>query len=216
MRYIKPLVGILLILCAAGGLIYWELQGRQMIMQDNVLVTVRKVNQGELVTRDLFSVAGIDHNNIMAGALGEKSLNRLEGQYAKHAIPQNAQIALDYFSRENNELKNGESVFSLKPGWIDSRSSSVRKGDLIEIYDERGETLLGMFKVAFVKDNSDKEITSLEDVRDDSLTILERTNATGYISNIEIITTVNKYGELVKFIEDTGKGLLIVQAGDHS
>ncbi len=215
MRLMKPLVGVLLILAAAGGLIYWELQGRQMVMQEKVLVTARGVNQGEFVTRDMFSVVGIDHNNIITGALGEKSLDRLEGQYAKHAIPQNAQITMDYFSGESHELKKGESVFSLKPGWIDSRSSSVRKSDLIEIYDARGETLLGMFKVAFVKDNSDKEITSTDGVRDDSLSILERTNATGYISNIEIITTVKKYSELVKFIEETGNGLLIVQAGDR-
>lgn len=213
MRFIKPLIGVLLILAAAGGLIFWEIQGRQIIMQERVLVAARTVNQGELVSREMFSVVGIDTNNIIEGALDEKSLAGLTGQFAKQHIPCNAQVSREYFSHENYELQKGDSVFALKPGWIDGRSSSVRKGDLIEIYDDRGEIALGIFKVAFVKDNSDKEVTSLEGIKD-SRSILQRTNATGYINNIEIITTVGKYCELVKFIEDSGRGLLIVQTGD--
>lgn len=213
MRFVKPLIGVFLILVAAGGLIYWEIQGRQMIMQEQVAVAARPVMPGEKVSNEMFSIVSVDHSSVMDGALDSKNIKSLEGKSVKQYIPQNAQISAAYFTNDNIELPEGNSIFMLKPTWIDGRSSSLRKGDRIEIYDDFGEYYFGSFKVAFVKDDAEMEVTSTVHGENNGL-ILERTDSAGSVSCIEIITTVQKYGEIVRFIEETGKGLLIVQSGD--
>jgi len=213
MRFVKPLIGVLLILIAAGGLIYWEIQGRQMIMQEQVAVAARPVMPGEKVSNEMFSIVSVDHNSVMDGALNGNNIKSVQGKSVKQYIPKNAQISGKYFTCENMELSDGNSIFMLKPGWIDGRSSSLRKGDRIEIYDDFGEICFGTFKVAFVKDDADMEVVSTVD--ENSGFILERKDSTGSVSCIEIITTVPKYSEIVRFIEETGKGLLIVQSGDN-
>ncbi len=214
MRFVKPLIGVFLILVAAGGLIYWEIQGRQMIMQEQVAVAARPLMPGEKVSHEMISIVSVDHNSVMDGALNGNNIKSVQGKLVKQYIPKNAQVSAAYFTCENIDLPEGNSIFMLKPGWIDGRSSSLRKGDRIEIYDDFGEIYFGTFKVAFVKDDADMEVASTANDENSGF-ILERKDSTGSVSCIEIITTVQKYSEIVRFIEETGKGLLIVQSGDN-
>ena len=108
-------------------------------------------------------------------------------------------------------MKKGESIFSLKPWWIHSRSSSLRKGDLVDIYDSTGKLYCGTFKVAYVKDEEEQEIIDAEGKKGEEL--LERKFSTGVINHVEIIAQLHEYEYLRGLAEEQGMSFLIVQKG---
>jgi hypothetical protein len=205
-------LGLFLVVCAVSALIYWELNGREKVLMDQVLVARETILPGTVITGDMFMESGILEDNKIDGALEPNRLNEVLGKVAKQKIIKKAQVTHEYFLDNEFYLNEGESVFKILPEWIYLYSSSLRRGDYVDIYEFGKHVKLGTYRVAFVKDQNDIEV---RDVNLESSSILDRTDSTSIISHIEIITNLNEYEEILKSVQNsTFAGLLIVQRGE--
>jgi hypothetical protein len=219
LRRIKSILGILLILLSVLGLFLWEWKGREAIMTERVLVAREEIRKGAEIDSSMFLIKGVSKENLLPGALMPDQMKRLQGKVAMQLISENDQIIMRYFSDNEFYLKKGQSIFAIKPGWIAMRSSSLRRGDLIDIYGATGGEILGTYKIAYVKDEADREVRNADvelQRAADTESVLERADSTSVIDHIEIITTYSEYEKLVSYVSGTtGSALVIVQRGDQ-
>jgi hypothetical protein len=160
----------------------------------------------------------------------------LQGKVASQLIAKNDQIIPDYFSDNEFNLKRNESVFVIRPEWIAMRSSALRRGDIVDIYGTNGLGLLGTFRIAYVKDEAEREVKNASNGSGGNVggntgsdagsgsgsgrngDILARTDSTSVIDHIEIITTYQEYEKLTGSIGGadgaTPAALIIVQKGE--
>ena len=211
----KALLGICLIVLAAGGLLFWEVQGREVILTDTVLVTAKTIEAGTVVSREDFKPAAVPKENLIAGALKPKDIRRVEGLAAGQNIAANSQINAGCFRKTGETLGKDESIFVLPEAWISMRSSSLRKGDWIDIYGAEDMTPLGRYQVAYVKDDAETEVKDADGrFRKD---MLKREDGTSVISNVEVIADISRYEKIRKYCtEPYGTLLLIQRGGDMS
>jgi hypothetical protein len=225
MRKLRPILGILLIVLSIAGLFLWEWKGREAIMMEQVLVAGEMIREGVAVNGEMFATKGVSKESLMEGALAPADLRRIQGKVAAQSIMKNGQIAMEYFRDDESYLERGESIFVIDPEWIAMRSSALRKGDLVDIYGDNGLGLLGTFRVAYVKDEADREVKDVgtevggPGVGNPKSDILERPDGTSVIDHIEIIATFQEYEELVALVGGTDEtvpaALIIVQRGDR-
>jgi hypothetical protein len=152
----------------------------------------------------------IDKSSIVRGGLLEKDIHQIVDNNATQFIPANSQLVASYFEEESSFFTDDLSVFSIPSSWIFSRSSTLRKGDWVEIYGEDETIFFGKYQVAFVKDQSDAEIVNPEGPFIQK-NILERTEGTGVIHHIELYCTLEDYCNLFEYIKAFGSGFLLVQ-----
>ncbi|MDD3169043.1 MAG: SAF domain-containing protein [Eubacteriales bacterium] len=217
LKKIKSFLGILLILLSLAGLFLWEWKGREMILMEEVLVAGEEIQKGSTVSSSMFLTKGVPKSNLVEGALTPADMELLQGKVSSQLIVRNDQIIMRYFRDNKFHLNRNESIFVLNPSWIAMRSSALRRGDLVDIYDSNGLDLLGTFRVAFVKDASEREVRNAagELAAIGGYEILDRADSTSVIDHIEIISTVRKYEKLVSFVSGaTPAALIIVQRGD--
>ena len=210
MRYLKPAIGIILIILALVGGYYWETKGRQTYQQVQVPVASVDILQGDKLDGEMVKVIYLDKSSIVKGALLEKDIPQIIDYRATQFIPANSQIVASFFKKNDTSLAENKSVFSIPNSWIFSRSSTLRKGDWIEIYGEGEMLYFGKYQIAFVKDQSENEIENLEGpfIKKN---ILERTAGTGIIHHIELCCTLEDYCTLLEHVTKTGMGILLVQ-----
>jgi hypothetical protein len=116
----------------------------------------------------------------------------------------------EYFSEDTFYLRKGESPFVIKPEWISMRSSSLRRGDWVDLYEDREHTLIGTFRVAFVKDSNEVEVRNVGEGNNNSA--LDRTDASAIISHIEIISDLDGYEKVLAQVSGVSPaGLIVVQ-----
>jgi hypothetical protein len=209
MKRIRTVIGLFLIAAAISGFIYWELAGRESVLMDTFLVAKETILPGTVVKATHFTEAGILTKNQIEGAITPSGLPEIVGKVTVQRIVKNDQIVAEYFLENDFYLKNGESIFVLKPEWITMCSSSLRRGDWVDIYEDRENSLIGHYRVAFVKDSNEIEVQNSEN---EGESILDRVNSTSVISHIEIITDLKGFRNIVEKVEGiTGSGLLLVQ-----
>lgn len=217
-KRIKQIIGVLLIIFAVSALIYWETDGRNRILTVQVLVASENIIQGEVITEQMLITANAMPKTVIAGAFTPDDAGKILGKEAMHDIAKNQQISELSLKEASEIVKDKRSPYVIKPEWIDSRSSSLRKGDIIMIYNKNGSYYLGEFEVVFVKDIGDKEIIDTQG--DDGRfgghisDINSRTHSSGIISHIEILTELEEYQKILQFVDSTEEQLLIVQKGD--
>jgi len=214
---LKPIIGFLLILLSIGGLLFWELEGRKAILMEEIIVAKEDIQKGQKINNNMFTTMGIPTENILQGALTPKDIDTLQGKISAQLIVRHGQIVPKYFQKDNLFLHPNEAVFVLKAEWIAMRSSTLRRGDTVDIYGEDGRGLIGTFKVAFVKDEAEREVRDVGTAEQavDKGQLLDRTDSSSVISHIEIIATMEKYQELVYCTEgEAPTKLLIVQRGE--
>ncbi len=217
MKRIKSVIGILLIILSVAGLFLWEWKGRNVILLEDVLVATKEIVKGTTVDGSMFTTKGVSKDNLLKSALTPEDVRMLDGKVTSQYIAENGQIIMDYFRDDEFCLKPEESVFVIKPDWVDMRSSSLRRGDAVDIYSTAEGNLIGSYLVAFVKDEAEREVrdASLEsqDVTDKE--ILQRLDSTSSIDHIEIIATLGEYEEIVSYTNGaTSSALIIVQRGE--
>lgn len=195
MRFIKPIIGLLLMAAAIGGLIFWETTGREEFMTLPVLVAAHDIRAGTIVTADVFDTVGFEESMLIEMPLRESDISSLVGKEAVCDIVKNSQITRSYFKEPGRVLEAGQSLYKIKEEWIDNRSSSLRKGDFVHIYSKDGSTYLGSYEVAFAKDAAEQEIIADEEEAYTAIESdpLKRTESTGYLDHIEIICTLEQY-----------------------
>lgn len=227
MRKLKPILGVLLILLSIAGLFFWEWKGREAVMTVEVLVAREDIREGERVSGGMFTARGIPKTSLLEEALTPGDLGLIQGKMAAQLIAKNGQIIMDYFRDDVFRLKGGESVFVIDPGWISMRSSALRRGDVVDIYGSNGLGFLGTYRIAYVKDSSEREVRdagaetagSGGNGRSAGNGILDRPDSTSIIDHIEIISTIREYEYLADCVSGAGgttpAALIIVQRGER-
>lgn len=219
MKKLKPILGALMIVLSLAGLLFWELKGRDTVMTDQVLVAVEEIQEGTTVSGSMFVIKGVPKSNLIEGALTPADAALIHGKVASQYIPKNDQIMMEYFRDNEFYLKRDESIFVIDPAWIAMRSSALRRGDIVDIYGSSGLGLIGTYRVAYVKDDAEREVRNAgEETSGKVVTdILERPDSTSVIDHIEIIATFREYENLVNFATGvdgtTPAALIIVQRG---
>lgn len=179
---------------------------------DPVLVAKEQIQQGTIITENLFRVLGVMEENRIEGALEPLDLSSIVGKVATQTIMKNSQIVTAYFVEQTFFLDRGESIFVIKPEWIVMRSSSLRRGDIIDIYGADGQSLFGSFRIAFVKDANELEVVNQEGQQVDG--VLDRVNSTALIDHIEIIASLSEYQSIIEYAgSPESKGLLLIHKG---
>lgn len=211
----KTLIAIILIISGILALIIWENWGREATLYEKVVVAAKDIQPGVKVTEELLIEKPFIKDTIIKGSVTKNEAKNILNKIAKQYIPENSQVVEKFFFEDNFHLKDNESIFKIPASWIASRSASIRRGDLIQILN--GEESLGIFRVAFVKDAEEREIVSAENQQ--FAGVLERTDSSGIINNIEIITTLEKYNELSEIVNgngtEAGKKFLIMQVEEE-
>lgn len=209
MKRSRTVLGLLLIIFAVTGLIFWEVRGRETMLLDTVIVAKERIPAGTLITRDLLSAAGILEENRIQGGLSWDKLHLAIGQVALQDIVENSQISEEFLAESDFYIRSNESIFVLHPEWIAMRSSSIRRGDWIDIYESGSFDKIGSYRVAFVKDANELEVTDGEG--SEEFNALDRTVSTSLISHIEIIADMKEYEKIARLAGNNETGLLLVQ-----
>jgi len=218
LRKLRSIIGILLILLSIAGLFFWEWKGRETILLEEVLVAKEEIKKGTMVDSSMFIPNGVPKTNMLEEALTPGDMALIQGKVASQLIAKNDQILVKYFRDNEFYLDRDESIFVIDPGWVAMRSSALRRGDIVDIYGSNGLGLLGTFRIAYVKDEAEREVRNAaeETERAAANDILERTDSTSVIDHIEIISTFREYEDLVNcVIGITPAALIIVQRGDQ-
>jgi hypothetical protein len=205
----KTIIGILLIICAITGVIYWELIGREQLLMDKVLVAKEDILEGDLLESNMLQEVSIPKSLLIIESLNSKDSDRLIGKVSRHYVPKNAQLSSEYFQEDNLWLEHNESIYVINPEWIEMISSAVRAGDIVNIYSKDGQVLLGEFMVAFVKDSTFREVKSVQEIKKDT-GILNRYDATSVVSYIEIKTTLKEYGDINEYLNLSQENKLLI------
>ncbi len=209
MKKSRTVIGLLLIVFAAAGLIFWEVKGRDAVLMDTVIVASEVIPAGTVITRDMLSPAGIPGENRIKGSLDWESLPQIIGMAARQDIIKNGQVSREYLAEDGFYLRGGQSVFVIRPEWVAMRSSSIRRGDWIDIYENGQHEKIGTYRVAFVKDANEIEVTDGEGRKESDA--LSRTISTSIISHVEIIADMKEYVNILDSVRDGSTGLLLVQ-----
>ena len=210
MRSIKLVTGVVLIVAAITGFTFWESHGRDMLYETELVVASGDIKQGELITEKNVETRGIGNDYVMSGAVKAERMADIMGKKAKQYIPKGGQISADFLTDENDiVLKDGESVYCISSDMIGMVSSSLRRGDRVHIYGGAGKEDLGSYTVAFVKDDSDREVKNASELKNDTPLARESSNYT--ISSIEIVCTRDAYSRLSEYVDTSEKSLTIVQ-----
>ena len=218
MRKLRSIIGILLIILSIAGLFFWEWKGRETILLEEVLVAKEEIKKGTMVDSSMFISKGVPKDNMLEEALVPGEMTLIQGKVTLQLIAKNDQILVKYFRDNDFYLDRDESIFVIDPSWVAMRSSALRRGDLVDIYGSNGTGLLGTYRIAYVKDASEREVRNTTGEMEGGAAndILNRTDSTSVIDHIEIISTFRAYENLVNFVNGiTPAALIIVQRGDQ-
>lgn len=191
---LRTVIALGMVIVGLISLTFWEAWGRENILYEKVLVAKSDIQRGMTIEKEMLTEKSFAKDAVITDAVTEGAIDLIVGQVAKQNIPKNNQINKSFLYKDDFYIGKGQSIFKIPAGWIDNRSASIRRGDKIMVY--AGETLVGEYKVAFVKDQEEREVTSVESQWYSEA--LDRTDSTGVISNIEIISTLAEYKELYK------------------
>lgn len=210
-RFLKPVLGVLLIIMAVGLLLFWEVEGRDAVMKEKILVAEQDIFPGTKVNARMFKEVGILSENMISNGITLKEISGIDGKISNQMIPMNGQISKTFFSDSKEGIDKGYGIYQIRPDWIFSVSSSLRKGDSIDVYVLDGKIRLGGFQVAFVKDEQGKEVID-EEIGKGYKEILDRENGSEVVSEFEIISTLEQYSSIREYIFAEEGKLIIVNS----
>ncbi len=210
-KFLKPVLGVLLIIMAVGLLGFWEVEGRDAVMKEKVLVAEQDIFPGTKVKAAMFKEVGILSENMIHNGITFNELSGVEGKIANQMIPENGQIAKAFFSDSEAGISKGYGLYQIKSDWVFSVSSSLRKGDSIQVYTVDGKMEFGNFKVAFVKDEQGKEVID-EEIGKGYIEILDRKNGSEVVSGFEIISTLEQFNAIREYVFAEENKLIIVNS----
>ena len=206
----KPSIGILLMVLAVLGFLYWEKEGRQQYQEETVLMSARPIMEGQVIHSHDIKAVSLNRSLVIEGALSPHEANSLINKEAIQYIPGNMVLVSPYFTEKRSFLPKGLSLFTIPAHWIYSRSSTLRQKDWVDFYSRNGEIHFGCYQVAFVKTGEEEEVQSV-DAAGRPLAIMERNQSTGLIHHIEVLCSIEDYGLLYRHVSEEGGQFLIVQ-----
>lgn len=210
MNKIRSVIGIVMILIAVGSLFFWESYGREKFLSKEVICTKIDIKRGQVINPGMLKVGNVLPDNAVKGHMKIIETKELVGKVAKFDIPANCQLTNTMVAVKEKFWGKDKSIYVIPREWIAMRSSSLRRGDKIDIYSINPAYKLGTFYIAFVKDDVDREIVDIEGKEND---LLKRFSTSGVINHVEIICDKQSYERIRQASQGAENNLLIVQGG---
>ena len=213
---LKLVLGIILILLSIAFMYFWETNGRNILMNEEVVVTAAPLEAGAVLGSDKIKIASVPKDAVSENCLTPEDLGDYIGKTLKYGLNANSQIAVNSFISGENPVTGEMSLFEIRPSWIKNLSSSVRSGDRITIYGYMPGNPglnLGSYYTAFVKDGSGREVVESSGTAQPE--ILKRTGGLYVPVEIEIAAKLSDYTKILSYVE-SGWTLIIVQDGVNS
>ena len=206
----KLIIGVALIVISVTTFMFWEVKGRDMVFREDLVVASVDIGAGDVLGPENLTVASVDDDDVIGGAVADEDLDRLMGRVARQYIPRGAQLNHSFLAEEGSLVISGEeSIFALEGKMIDMVSSSLRRGDRVRIYGNSGKVDLGEYSVAFVKDSSDREVKNMEKLDNDDP--MDREDSNYKIDSVEIVCTKDEYAKIIDHVTVSDSGLTVVQ-----
>ncbi len=218
----KRLFGLILLISALGFFAFWELIGRSELLYAEVVVLKEDVLKGTEISIDMLEYIKIDSQGIIDNCImNPNDIIALEAKHFIPAKTQLVSNYFDISSLvlkddekimklpdawihsfpETLRRKDEIFIYAVKSSYENSYNSSESNNAinssgkrLISNKNSEDKKIYIMKSiVAYVKDNSNKEVSSLDD---------DRLNASSVISDIEIIISEEEFEELRAYAQD--------------
>ncbi|MEG2199842.1 MAG: hypothetical protein RRY25_06115, partial [Anaerovorax sp.] len=112
------IVGVFLVLLGVGGFIFWEIEGREALLMDSVVMATADITPGVEIKKEFLTMGKVLKENRIQGSFDGAQLDSLIGQTSNQLILKNGQISTVYFKGKDLTLKKKESIFVIKAEWI--------------------------------------------------------------------------------------------------
>lgn len=208
----RRFAGLFLIFLAAALLFAWEARGRELVLMQDVCVLKQEVAEGETLTTDLLKTVSVPRNALVQGAILPAEAGRVAGKVSTGGIPAGAQMS-DRLMMDSTDLRKADvSCFVIQKDWIFMRSSTLRKGDRVEILTADGQRSFGTFTAAFVKDETETEVRNAEGggLSFSGGSREDRSEATAAIHHIEIETNLSSYMDIKTYAQGEEEPALLL------
>ena len=199
---LKTTLGIVLVLLAIAALFFWEAEGRELLLMDEVMIADGDIKIGELIDTGKLRIVAVPAGTLIDEAVVPKYSTQLAGKEAMVDIVKGAQLSWRFLKDKDAAPKPETSYFVVRNEWIYMCSSSLRRGDKVLITSADGKNVLGSYAVAFVKDGDGREITnassgmySFTDTGKED----ERVNTSAPIHHIEIECELKDYKRIADY-----------------
>ena len=213
---LKTALGIILIMIAVIALLFWEAEGREMLLMESVLVAESDMKTGGKIDAERFRVVSVPSGSLVDGALTPGDIAMLRGKEANVDIVKGAQLSSRYLRDKEDKPKLETSFFLIRNEWIYMCTSSLRRGDLVLITSSDGRNVIGLYPVAFVKDGEGREVTDassgIYSFTGSSAGDSERVNTSAPIHHVEIRCELAEYRRILDYCAGkTGAPLMLVR-----
>jgi len=206
----KTIMGALILLLAAALLVFWEVQGREMFLMDEVLVARDTISAGTKAAPELFKTVSVPKNALVEKVVAANDIQSLSGKVVSETIRKGAQLSAASLKNENEKAKPQTSCFVIKNDWLDMCTSSLRRGDNAEILSQDGRRSFGVFSVAYVKDAEGREVAdAAAGMKVFSDPDEGRANPSAPIHHLEIRCEWSKYKPIKDYCEKGGTILVV-------
>lgn len=126
-------LGIILMIFFACGVVFWETVGRNMYQYQEVIVLNQAVKKGDLIDSKNIKNSKIEKDSLIDGSI--ISAEQVVGKAAKNFIPANAQISSEFLTDSELSLREDQFIFKFPTEWVKAVPSSIRRTDKIEILE---------------------------------------------------------------------------------
>lgn len=131
------ILGILFMVLGAATVFFWESYGREMYLYKSVAVLNTDVNANTKIQKNMISFIKIEQDKLITDSIlyeNTDSINAIVGKVAKHYIPKNAQLCLNYFEDEELYLEDNQYIAKIPADWLYAVPSSIRRKDKAYFY----------------------------------------------------------------------------------
>jgi len=211
---LKTALGIVLIMIAVTALLFWEAEGREMLLMDTVLVADGDLKEGDRLGPERFRAVSVPVGSLVDGALSPHDAAHSYGKEANTDIIDGAQLSTRYLREADEKPKPETSYFLIRNEWIYMCTSALRRGDQVLITSADGRNVIGLYPVAFVKDGDGREVVDASSgmYSFTSAGETERVNSTAPIHHVEIKCELSEYRRILDFCADkAGAPLMLVR-----
>ena len=213
---LKTALGLVLILIAVTALLFWEAEGREMLLMETVLVAAGDIKEGEPLTPERFRRVSAPSGTLVDGALSPEDIDTIKGKDANTYIVKGAQLSARYLRDADEKPKPDTSFFIIRNEWIYMCTSSLRRGDDVLITSADGKSFIGVYPVAYVKDGDGREVV---DASSGMYSFTgtgggdnERVNSSAPIHHVEIKCELDGYRRILDFCAGkAGAPLMLVR-----
>jgi hypothetical protein len=210
---LKTALGIVLVLMAVAALLFWEAEGREMLLMDSVLIAENDIKAGAPLSMSQFRIVSVPTGTLVDGAVTPKNAGLLDGKEAAVDIVKGAQLSQRFLRDPDAAPKPETSCFVIRNEWIYMCSSSLRRGDEVLVTSADGKKVLGRFPVAYVKDGDGREVTNASSGMysfTDAGAGGERVNTSAPIHHIEIECELKDYRRILDYCSDKAAAPLML------